>query len=79
MIGEEQYMESFHNTLSKHFLESVSLIIKKQNRGRLVGHVWATITLNSTISGGEWDHDRMVSELDLWPEVCEQGRSAPRG
>ena len=39
----------------------------------------ATITLNWTILGERWGHDRMVSEPDLRPEVCQQGRWAPKG
>lgn len=64
--GEESYMEDFYSTQSRPFLEGVGPI-KKQNRDWLVGCVCATATLNLTISGGEWSHDRMVSEPDLQP------------
>ena len=70
VTGEESYMKSFYNTLSKHFLERIGLI-KKQNCDWLLGHVCAATALNPTISGGEWDHDNMVSEPDIWSEVCQ--------
>lgn len=49
-------MKNFHNTLSKYFLKSVDLI-KKQNWGQHMDHVYATTTLNLTILSGEWDYD----------------------
>ena len=54
---EESYIEGFHNTPSRPFLEGEAPI-KKKNQGRLLAHVCVTTTLNWTISSGEWEHDR---------------------
>ena len=59
---EESYIEDFHNTLLRYFIESVDPM-NKQNRWWLVDHTCITTTLNCIISCGKWGCNIIVLDL----------------
>ena len=61
-INVVSYIEDFHNTLLRYFIESVDPI-NKQNRWWLVDHTCITTTLNCIISGGKWGCNIIVLDL----------------